>query len=77
MLTPKAQWPPKAALVVRAVAKQPSNAAVVRATVSKAAIAMVARAKAAKKLMRLKSAAVVGPDPNAQMIEDAAVEEED
>ena len=77
MLTPKAQQPPKAALVVRAVAKQPSNAAVVRPTASKAAIAMVARAKAAKKLMRLKSAAVVGPDPNAQMIEDAVVEEED
>ena len=44
---------------------------------NKAAISMVARAKAAKKLMRPKSAAVAGPDPNALMIEDAAAEEEE
>ena len=55
MLTPKAQQPPEAALVVGAVAKQLSNAAVVRPSASKAAIAMVARVKAAKRRKRLKN----------------------
>ena len=77
MLTPKAQQPPKAALVVRAVAKQPSNAAVVRTTASNAAIAIVARAKVAMKLIGPKSAAVAGSDPNALMIGDAAAEKEE
>ena len=48
-------------MVVRAVANQPSNAAVVRTTALETALAMVVRAKATKKLMRPKSAVIVGP----------------
>ena len=57
MQTPKAQQLLKAAMIVRAVAGQPSNAAIVKASLPKLTIVTGARPRADKKLMRSKNAA--------------------
>ena len=75
MQTPKAQQLLKAVLVVRAVAKQPSNAAIVKASLPKPTIDTGARPRADKKLMRPKNAADAEHDLNAVMIEAAAAAE--